>query len=61
LTEVDVLDMTTNEFKSYCGLVEYHSDAATGSSPVTTHANTRVHGNANAVVETTDLFTAQEF
>jgi hypothetical protein len=40
--------------------VEYHADAATGSSHVVTNVK---YGfmEKNAVVDTTDLFTAQEF
>jgi hypothetical protein len=61
LSEDDVLDMTAEEFKSYCGSADFHADATIGSSPVPTNANTRVHANTNAVVDTPDLFTAQEF
>jgi hypothetical protein len=60
LTDDDVLDMRTEEFKSYCFLAEFHTDAAIGSSPVVSNANTSVHEKANAVVDTTDLFTAKE-
>jgi hypothetical protein len=61
LAEDDVLDMTVEAFKSYCGSADFHADAAIGSSPAPTNANTRVHASTNAVVGTPDLFTAQEF